>query len=456
MNMDLESEAAGLLKKKQFSLSLPDPWPEAVDLAALLEEIAQTLAAFVVLPPHGADALALWVLHTYLFEERDAVAYVAIESPEKRCGKTTLLSVLAALACKPLVASNVSVGALFSAVDEAAPTLLIDEADTFLSGNSIMRGVINCGNTWRTAYVLRSRGKMRHARPGAPVAAPSDPAALGGTQTVKQYSCWCPKVVAMIGTIPETIADRSIVIKMSRKLVEEKCLPLRDLDGTRLVRQCVRAARDLRAQVKTAGVERIEGLNDRAADTYEPLAVIARIAGGGWPEKITAAAQALNKSAHTSNESGELLLEIVSCFFQYGVIKLFSTDLVRLLRKRGATNSARLFAHEFLTEHTLAKTLRPYGIRPVNVRIGARVGKGYDGTAFREALQRYVPEAEIKAKQAELVHEGELLEEANKERKKEETAREEDFFTRLAKRVVKLQPKTPADQEQKEAQEKEK
>jgi hypothetical protein len=36
--------------------------------------------------------------NTWTFELRDIVAYVAIESPEKRCGKTTLLSVLAAMA----------------------------------------------------------------------------------------------------------------------------------------------------------------------------------------------------------------------------------------------------------------------------------------------------------------------------------------------------------------------
>ena len=444
MKMNIEPEACGPTKKKQFTLSLPFPWPDPVDVAALLDEIAETLGCFVVLPPRAADALAVWVLHTYLFEHRDTVAYVAIESPEKRCGKTTLISVLATLARKPLVASNVTVGALFSAVDEAAPTLFIDEADTFLSGNSVMRGVINCGNTWRTAYVLRARTKTGAGTRYLGGGEAPDPSALDGTQSVKQYSCWCPKVVAMIGATPETIADRSIVVKMSRKLVAEKCLALRALDGREIVRKCVRASTDLAQQVQAAETERVEGLNDRAADTYEPLAVIARLAGGDWPAKLAAAARTLNGSAYMANESAELLLDILACYYQHGAEKFFSCDLVRILRARGASNCSKLFAYESLTEHTLARTLRSYAIRPSTVRIGPMVKKGYHGTDFREALARYVPEAEVKAKLEELRREAELLDEAKKERVEQENDREEGFVARVAKRVAEIQSETKA------------
>jgi hypothetical protein len=36
-----------------------------------------------------------------------------------------------------------------------------------------------------------------------------------------KYSCWCPKVISLIGEVPDTIADRSIVVKMTRKLTSE-------------------------------------------------------------------------------------------------------------------------------------------------------------------------------------------------------------------------------------------
>src|SRR6202034_4573480 len=107
-----------------------------------------------------------------------------IESPEKRCGKTTLVSVLAAMAHKPLVASNVTVGALFRAIDTCRPTLFIDEADTFLAGNSVMRGIINSGNTWRTAYVLRLSKSNQNRRQSPPA-----PTVEGEETGLKRYSC---------------------------------------------------------------------------------------------------------------------------------------------------------------------------------------------------------------------------------------------------------------------------
>jgi putative DNA primase/helicase len=143
------------MKTETILFDSPPPHPGPVQPAELLSEIEAVIKRHVVLSDHAAAALAVWVLHTYTFELRDAVAYVAIESPEKRCGKTTLISVLAAMAHKPLTASNITVGALFRAIDACRPTLFIDEADTFLSGNGTMRGIINSGNTWRTAYVVR-------------------------------------------------------------------------------------------------------------------------------------------------------------------------------------------------------------------------------------------------------------------------------------------------------------
>src|SRR5580693_247098 len=155
LNMNEKSENQGQNQNETVIFEPITPHPQPVVIGDLLTDIETTIKRHVVLPDAAAAALAVWVLHTYVFEVRDTVAYVAIESPEKRCGKTILLTVLGAMANKPLIASNVTVGALFRAIDTCRPTLLIDEADTFLAGNTTMRGVINSGNTWRTAYVLR-------------------------------------------------------------------------------------------------------------------------------------------------------------------------------------------------------------------------------------------------------------------------------------------------------------
>jgi hypothetical protein len=132
-----------------------EPWPEPVDGRALLDELAQLLRRFVVLPPTADTTLALWIVHTYAFHLRDVSTYVGVESPEKRCGKTTLLSVLNELVNRPVVASNISSPAFFRVIEETRPTLLIDEADTLLQGNDELRGILNSGYSRKAAFVVR-------------------------------------------------------------------------------------------------------------------------------------------------------------------------------------------------------------------------------------------------------------------------------------------------------------
>src|SRR4249920_60018 len=127
------------------------PWEQPVDGTLLLNEIAAVLRRFVVLPKWAPEALALWVVHTYGYDLREVSTYVGVESPEKRCGKTTLLSVLSEMVNRPVVAANISSPAFFRVIEEARPTLVIDEADTWLQGNDELKGILNSGYTRKTA-----------------------------------------------------------------------------------------------------------------------------------------------------------------------------------------------------------------------------------------------------------------------------------------------------------------
>src|SRR5439155_8997437 len=131
------------------------PSPEPVDGNLLLNKLARILSLFVVLPKHAPEALALWILHTYAFHLRDVTTYIGIESPEKRCGKTTLLTILSELVSRPVVAANISSPAFFRVIEETRPTLLIDQADTFLQGNDELGGILNAGYSRKRADVLR-------------------------------------------------------------------------------------------------------------------------------------------------------------------------------------------------------------------------------------------------------------------------------------------------------------
>ncbi|HZQ45756.1 MAG TPA: DUF3631 domain-containing protein [Verrucomicrobiae bacterium] len=397
------------MNHESFVFDAAPPYPAGVNVAELLTEIEAVIKKHVVLNPEAAAALAVWVLHTYTFELRDAVAYVAIESPEKRCGKTTLISVLAAMAHKPLIASNITVGALFRAIDVCRPTLFIDEADTFLAGNGAMRGILNSGNTWRTAYVLRlaRAGKKRernlehptpnafgaganleHRRGAQPESEPN------GTGLTK-YSCWCPKVISLIGEVPDTIADRSIVVRMARKLTSETCAPLTELNTAEIRSKCARFALDAKESLARGEAIRGEGLHDRAADTFDPLYAIARLAGGDWERKLHAAALFLTSTARTENGGVQLLLDIASIFMQCGRERVFIWELAAMLREGHGGMKTLALKDSAIDERGIARILRSYGIRPKTLRIGKEVNKGYEAGDLREALTRYVPGKEV-------------------------------------------------------------
>jgi hypothetical protein len=386
------------------------PAEHEVNLKQLLQTIESTIKAHVVIAEDAAKALAAWVLHTYVFVEREAVAYVAIQSPEKRCGKTTLLSVLAGLASKPLVASNISVGAFFRAIDEAHPTLMIDEADTFLGRNSAMRGILNAGNTRRTAFVLRLARSNAKEQPE------------GGQQEDRQpsivvrFSCWCPKVIAMIGRVPETLADRSIVVNMERKLVSERCVPLAEFNPGPIKSACKRWADDHAKQVREWPRRVLPEVNDRASDTFEPLLVIAEMAGADVYEKVTQAAIRLCGHANTEPEAAGLMLDIMTVFIFRKTNRVFSRDLAEALKGKSGWIAYDVTSRGAVTELSIATTLRKYGIRPTTVRIGPEVSKGYKWEDFRQALDHYVPKQEVERKLQELHAMNDLAFEAQKEK----------------------------------------
>ena len=109
-----------------------EPWPEEVLAAALLDDIKTIFCRYIVLPKGAGDAIALWVLHAWTADAGDISPFLVLVSPTKRCGKTSLLIVLLYLTPRSELASNISPSALFRYVEETRPTLLIDEADSFV------------------------------------------------------------------------------------------------------------------------------------------------------------------------------------------------------------------------------------------------------------------------------------------------------------------------------------
>src|SRR5262245_32324287 len=127
---------------------------------------------------------------------------LCIQSPEKRCGKTRNLDILACLVYRPIATANITPSTLFRVIDHFVPTLLIHEADTFLlNGPDELRGLLNAGLYRSTAFVVRCQAKVR---------------------IPKMFSVWCRKTIAVIGRLPTTLQDRCIPIAMQRRAPGER------------------------------------------------------------------------------------------------------------------------------------------------------------------------------------------------------------------------------------------
>lgn len=354
-----------------------EPWLEPVNPTDLLLEIVHLVKRFIVCEQQTAIGAALWITLTWFADYVQVLPLANITAPEKRCGKSMLLFLMARLVCRPLAASNISPAALFRSIDRWAPTILIDEADTFIRGdNEELRGLLNCGHTRESAFSIRTVGEdFRPVR----------------------FNLWGPKALAGIGTLAPTLVDRSIVLELRRKLPHEKVERLRHADSSQfdvIIRKLARFAQDFGAQVRDARPTLPEALNDRAADNWEGMLAIADIAGGDWPELARRAA--LKLSGETGNAGSietELLQDIQEIFAAQADTRIFSSRLVQLLSadedKRWATynRGAPIRARQ------IASKLKGYGIESQNIRIGAIQAKGYDVQQFSDAFKRYLPQA---------------------------------------------------------------
>lgn len=378
-----ESDKAGNGGGAALEFPEVEPWPERVDGAVLLNELTASVRCFLSLPEHAAPAIALWTVATYIIINHGHIApTLAVTSPEKRCGKSTLLGWLFQLVDKPLLAANITAAAIFRTVDAYHPTLLIDEADSFLgeTGDEL-RGILNSGHSRTTAYVIRVCGDENEPR---------------------RFSTWGTKAVALIGKLDgkySTLADRSIEIQLRRKLPSEKLMKLRHAGAghfEKLARKCARFAADHGARLGAARPEIPDVLNDRAQDNWEPLLAIADLAGGTWPRLARTVAISLSGGADAGMDAGgslgvQLLADLRRRFDSGNAASYPTAELLRYLTEIDDAPWGSYAKGKPMTARHLARLLHPYGILPKNIKVGNAVPKGYVVADFADAFSRYLP-----------------------------------------------------------------
>ncbi|MEV4772133.1 DUF3631 domain-containing protein [Micromonospora humida] len=360
---------------------------QPVDGAAILDQLHGCLTKYVILPsPEAVDAVALWIAATHAQAAWAHAPRLVIRAPEKRCGKSRLLDIVEGCCHDPLITVNASPAAVYRAIGTGQPpTLLVDEADTLFGGknadaNEDLRGLLNAGHQ-------RNRPAIRWDN---------------NTQSLEKIPTFAMAALAGIGAMPDTIEDRAVVIRMRRRAPGEKVAPYRHRrDGPALRTVAQQLAGWLRANLTTLeAAEPPMPVEDRAADTWEPLVAVADLAGGTWPARARHAVTVLTAEADEAGNVSHrvrLLADIRTAFTTLGDPTAAPTaDLLTALNSDPEAPWADSGPNG-LTGKKLGDLLRDFEIRSETIRFTVGQAKGYTRDAFTDAWQRYCPQPETPA-----------------------------------------------------------
>jgi putative DNA primase/helicase len=359
------------------------PWPDPVDGDQVASALAAGAKTYAVIPDAVADTIALWVLHTFLVNKFTVSPRLAVTSPTKGCGKTTILRFLNQVVRRPKRAGSISPSALFRVVEKYQPTVLLDETEKYIENGSDLHALLNEGHC-KGGTVLR---------------------VLGDNLELREFLVFGPVAFARNGRLPDDLEQRSIIVEMQRRKRGEPLAELREdrcVDLQQITRMCSRWADDY-----GDGLDDIDptmgDLLNRDADNWRSLFSLADLIGEDWPERIRSAATTL--TPRESESTGPMLLaDIKASYESKKTDRLWSEDLCEALAAIEGRPWAEWKAHKRaaakpITKNQLAGQLKPFKVKPDSVWIadpsikaGGRTRKGYLLDQFREAFERYLPD----------------------------------------------------------------
>lgn len=350
------------------------------DGATLLEDVHAFLRRFVAYPSDESNiAHALWVAHAHLMEAWESTPRLAFLSPEPESGKTRALEVTEPLVPRPIQAVNATSSYLFRKAGDPSgtPTILFDEIDTIFGPrakeNEEIRGFLNAGHRrGQTAGRCVVRGRAIK------------------TEDLPAY---CAVAMAGLGNLPDTILSRSVIIPMRRRAPYERVESYRRRfyakEGEQLRdRLAVWACQNVK-KAETAVPEMPPGVDDRAADLWEPLLTVADLAGGPWPKRARVSAVSLVSLSKRNLQSlGIRLLADLKLIF--GDRQAMHTGQI-LTRLHALEESPWAdLKGKPLTDRKMASILKRYDIRSKQLRVEGENAKGYAAEDLRDIWSRYL------------------------------------------------------------------
>jgi len=351
---------------------------EDQDLENALTETEKLLRKLIVLKLDAHYwALTLWIAFCYSIPQFDHAPRLCFWSPEKRCGKSLALEVVSHLLPNPLMTSSISSASLFRILDrDNSKVILIDESDTVFGRNGdkekaeALRQLLN-------ASFKRGQSVIRCEPP---------------KYEPREFKIFAPIALAGIGTsaIPETVADRALMIEMRRMLPNEQILEFESDEVEKyffpikeklqnFATENESRYRELRPELPR------ESLNPRARDLWKPLYKVAECAGDEWIKKALLASVALS-SGESDPEEASLSLRLLSDTREvFTEDQITTKDLIERLRELEESPWAYL---ERFNPSVLAHLLKNYSIRPKPFS-GGKV-RGYYRKSFEDSWSRYL------------------------------------------------------------------
>jgi hypothetical protein len=173
--VDPPSTLDGMVKKRRpkedkggqgQALELPDvdPWPVPVDGVELLNEIADEIQTYVILPDAETRAATLWIVSSHGFTVWRIFPRLRIKAPERDCGKSTAKDTIAPMTARELSIDGATASWIFRSIEMHRPTLLIGAGTVrnFVCGDIVSKTA--GGGLWRsrrTHWTNYSRGAIQ-------------------------------------------------------------------------------------------------------------------------------------------------------------------------------------------------------------------------------------------------------------------------------------------------------
>jgi len=344
-----------------------------------VDEAEQFIQRYVVMAPGLPLVLALWSQATHLFECFDAFPYLAITSPTKRCGKTRTGELLELLCANPLATVSATPAVIFRSIAELKPTLTIDEAETLSSRSDraeALREILNAGN--RTGRTVR--------RCEAP------------SYKVREFSVYCPKVIILIGELPDTLADRCIPIQMKRhrseaiqrfrrKVAAIEAIPVRN-------QMAEWGAAHSREVVEWYDSHDLEFLRDREEEIWLPIFAVCAVALPHRLAELRTIAHRLSllkADAEPTDHGLAVLANIREIFTKRQEGRISTSTLLSDLNDSAEWPWRDWANGNGLNPRRLSRLLAPFGARSENLRFDDTVVKGYTRHSLEDAWERYLP-----------------------------------------------------------------